>query len=63
MSTMLDLALVIVAVSSAVGYLAYRKIRARRNARDWSTGRAETCSSCPVVEIRNARLKRELPAR
>ena len=53
MPELLDYILVILSVTAALVYLIVRKIRkARRLARDWTTGRAESCASCPVIEIR-----------
>ena len=53
-----DIALVLAVVLFAAVYLVRRKIRsARRLARDWTTGRAEACDSCPVIQIREAQEK------
>lgn len=53
MPPLLDYALVLLAVAMAAGYLIWRKIRtARRIARDWATGNAESCGACPVIKIR-----------
>ncbi|MDD5088142.1 MAG: hypothetical protein PHI18_05025 [bacterium] len=53
MPEFLDYLLVILSVAAALAYLIVRKIRkTRRLARDWATGRAERCDSCPVIEIR-----------
>ncbi|MBK6765450.1 MAG: hypothetical protein IPG71_03740 [bacterium] len=58
MSATLDTVLVVFTVVLAIGYLAWRKLRsARRANRDWSSGHAEVCDSCPVLEIRKARLR------
>jgi hypothetical protein len=52
MYTILDYTLVFLAIGLALGYLIRRKIStARRMARDWTTGHAEVCSSCPVIKI------------
>ena len=56
MSETLNLTLVILAVVASVVYLAWRKLRlARRVPRDWTSGHAEACDSCPVIEIKKAR--------
>jgi len=55
MPQILDYALVLLAVALATGYLIRRKVRkARRLARDWTTGHSEICDSCPAVTIRQA---------
>lgn len=59
MSPFLDYALVLLAVAAATAYLIYRKVRtARRIARDWATGSAENCGSCPVIEIKRRQVNR-----
>ncbi|MCB1060440.1 MAG: hypothetical protein KDB65_09425 [Calditrichaeota bacterium] len=61
MSETLDLVLVILAVAASVAYLAWRKLRlARRAPRDWTSGHAEACDSCPIVEIQKARQRLQL---
>ncbi|RPH94997.1 hypothetical protein EHM69_05765 [candidate division KSB1 bacterium] len=55
MTFWLDTLLVFVAVAAAVFYLIRRKRKSTRQVlRDWSTGRAEQCGSCPVRKIREA---------
>jgi hypothetical protein len=61
MSETLNLILVIAAVALSVMYLAWRKLRlARRGPRDWTSGHAEACDSCPIVEIQKARERVQL---
>ncbi|MBI5060288.1 hypothetical protein HZB60_10975 [candidate division KSB1 bacterium] len=60
----MDILLVGLAIAGAMSYLCYRVVRSRRHAeRDWSTGKAQACSSCPVVEIRKLQLEKRPPAR
>lgn len=62
MPPFLDYALVLLAVFAAVAYLIYRKVRtARRIARDWATGSAESCGSCPVIEIKRRQAQQAAP--
>jgi hypothetical protein len=64
MSTSLDIALVLLTVALALGYLLWRRSRASRKlARDWTSGRAENCGACPVIEIRKAQRKNTENAR
>jgi hypothetical protein len=59
MSPLLDYSLVLLAIALALGYLIWRKVRsARHSARDWASGHAEVCSSCPVITIHKARLQK-----
>ena len=56
MPVWLDTVLVLAAVLFAAGYLVRRKIRSvRRLTRDWTTGHAEVCDSCPVMKVREAK--------
>jgi hypothetical protein len=53
MSPTIDYSLVILAVLAAGIYLLWRRAKSRRKLdRDWASGRAENCGSCPVIEIR-----------
>ncbi|MFZ5432295.1 MAG: hypothetical protein ACOZB3_00830 [Calditrichota bacterium] len=59
MSITLDYILVGLSVAIAVAYLIWRRVRkSRKLARDWTTGRAEACDSCPVIKIREAQSQR-----
>ena len=61
MPAILDYTLVFLAVACAAGYLIWRKVhKARRLARDWTTGRAEACDSCPVIKIRELQSRKSL---
>ena len=56
---MLDLSLVILTVLAAMIYLLRRKIFAvRKIERDWSSGHADVCTSCPAIEIRKRQIKK-----
>jgi len=59
MSPLTDTLLVLLTVALALSYLIWRKLRsARHSARDWTSGHAEVCSSCPVIKIHEARNQR-----
>ncbi|HEY3295226.1 MAG TPA: hypothetical protein VGL38_07295 [bacterium] len=59
MSPLLDTFLVLTAVALALGYLVWRKLRSKRHAqRDWTSGHADVCTSCPVIQIHKARLQK-----
>jgi hypothetical protein len=51
--------LVLMTVALSLGYLIWRRGRASRQlVRDWTSGRAENCGTCPVIEIRKAQRRR-----
>lgn len=55
----MDIGLVLAVILAATVYLVMRKIRSvRKLSRDWTTGRAEACDSCPVIKIREAQGKK-----
>lgn len=59
MPVWMDISLVLAVILAATVYLIMRKIRSvRKLSRDWTTGRAESCDSCPVVKIREAQGKK-----
>jgi hypothetical protein len=61
MSPVFDLVIVILSVGLAIAYLARRNLRTmRKSTRDWTTGHnEESCSSCPVVQIRKLQQPRD----
>ncbi|MCL4305475.1 hypothetical protein KJZ99_06145 [bacterium] len=55
MSDTANLILVALGVGASLAFLVLRKLRhLRQGRRDWSSGHAEACDSCPIIEIRKA---------
>lgn len=60
LSPTIDLTLVVVTLTLAVAYLAWRKFHSVKTVtRDWETGKAESCDSCALIEIRRAQRRQK----